>query len=70
MFCSFCRDVLAQGLKGKYDYLDGITIGQSCLHLRQAYTSWDIHKNSGWSRYLPMPNHVQSPRAMPFLVGE
>lgn len=70
MFCPFCRDVLAQGLKGRYDYLDGITIGQSCVHLRQAYTSWEIHKNPGWSHYLPMPNHVQSPRAVPFLVGE
>jgi benzoyl-CoA reductase subunit C len=70
MFCPFCRDVLAQGLKGKYDYLDGIFIGQSCLHLRQAFTSWDIHKNPGWSYYLPMPSHVQSKRAVPFLVEE
>lgn len=70
MFCPFCRDVLAQGLKGRYDYLDGITIGQSCLHLRQAYTSWDIHKNPGWSHYLPIPSHLQSPRAAPFLVAE
>ncbi len=70
MFCPFCRDVLAQGLKGRYDYLDGITIGQSCIHLRQAYTSWEIHKNPGWSHYLPMPSHVQSPRAVPFLVKE
>ena len=70
MFCPFCRDVLAQGLKGRYDYLDGITIGQSCLHLRQAYTSWDIHINPGWSHYIPMPSHVQSPRAVPFLVAE
>jgi len=70
MFCPYCRDVLAQGLQGKYDYLDGITIGQSCLHLRQAFTSWEIHRNPGWSHYLPMPNHVQSPRAIPFLKGE
>jgi benzoyl-CoA reductase subunit C len=70
MFCPFCRDVLAQGLKGKYDYLDGIFISQSCLHLRQAFTSWDIHKNPGWSYYLPMPSHVQSKRAVPFLVEE
>ncbi len=70
MFCPFCRDVLAQGLKGKYDYLDGIAIAQSCIHLRQAYASWDIHRSPGWSHYLPMPNHVQSPRAVPFLVGE
>jgi len=70
MFCPFCRDVLAQGLKGKYDYLDGITIGQSCLHLRQTFTSWELHRNPGWSYFLHMPNHVQSKRAIPFLVEE
>jgi benzoyl-CoA reductase subunit C len=70
MFCPFCRDVLAQGLKGRYEYLDGIMIAQSCLHLRQAFTSWELHKNPGWSYYLPMPNHVQSERAVPFLVEE
>ena len=70
MFCPFCRDVLAQGLKGKYDYLDGIMISQSCLHLRQAFTSWELHKNPGWSYYLPMPSHVQSERSIPFLVEE
>jgi benzoyl-CoA reductase subunit C len=70
MFCPFCRDVLAQGLKGKYDYLDGIMIAQSCIHLRQSYSSWDIHKNPGWSHFLPMPSHVQSPRAVPFLSAE
>jgi benzoyl-CoA reductase subunit C len=70
MFCPFCRDVLAQGLKGKYDYLDGIMISQSCLHLRQAFTSWELHKNPGWSYFLPMPNHVQSKRAVPFLMEE
>ena len=70
MFCPFCRDVLAQGLKGRYDYLDGIMIAQSCLHLRQAFTSWEIHKNPGWSYFLPMPNHVQSKRSIPFLMEE
>lgn len=70
MFCPFCRDVLAQGLKGRYDYLDGIMIAQSCLHLRQAFSSWEIHKNPGWSYYLPMPNHVQSKRSIPFLKEE
>ncbi len=70
MFCPFCRDVLAQGLKGRYDYLDGIMIAQSCLHLRQAFSSWEIHKNPGWSHFLPMPNHVQSKRSIPFLMEE
>ena len=70
MFCPFCRDVLAQGLKNRYEYLDGIMIAQSCLHLRQAFSSWEIHKNPGWSHFLPMPNHVQSKRSIPFLMEE
>lgn len=70
MFCPFCRDCLAQGLKGRYEYLDGIMIAQSCLHIRQAFTSWRIHIPLDFNYYLPMPNHVQSPRALPYLKGE
>ena len=70
MFCPFCRDVLAQGLKGRYDYLDGITIAQSCLHVRQSFTSWQKHIPVDFSYYLCMPHHVQSKRSYPFLTGE
>ncbi len=70
MFCPFCRDCLAQGLKGRYDYLDGIMIAQSCLHIRQAYTSWEKHRPTEFSYYLCMPHHVQSPRALPYLTDE
>lgn len=70
MFCPVCRDVLAQGLKDRFNYLDGITISQACLHMRQAYASWDIHKPVEFSYFLPMPNHVQSQRAKPFLRAE
>ncbi|MFQ6037108.1 MAG: benzoyl-CoA reductase, bzd-type, subunit N [Candidatus Aminicenantales bacterium] len=70
MFCPFCRDCLAQGLKGRYDYLDGIVIAQSCLHIRQAFTSWRIHIPTEFTYYLPMPQNVQSPRAVPYLKGE
>ncbi|KPL07597.1 benzoyl-CoA reductase [bacterium SM23_57] len=70
MFCPFCRDVLAQGLKGRYNYLDGITLSQSCLHLRQAYTSWKMHVPVPFNFYLYMPNKVQTPAAKPYLTGE
>ncbi len=70
MFCPFCRDCLAQGLKGRYDYLDGLMIAQSCLHIRQAFTSWEKHRPPEFSYYLCMPHHVQSPRALPYLTGE
>ena len=72
MFCPFCRDCLAQGLKGRFDYLNGIMIAQSCLHIRQAYTSWEKHVKTedGFAYYLNMPHKVQSARALPFLKGE
>ena len=70
MFCPFCRDCLAQGLKGRFDYLDGITIAQSCLHIRQTFTSWDLHIPVDFKYYLPHPMHVQSPQAVPYLKEE
>jgi len=70
MYCPFCRDCLAQGLLGRYDYLDGIMISQSCLHMRQAFTSWKIHIPVEYNYYLYMPHGVQTPRAYPYLRGE
>ena len=70
MYCPFCRDCLAQGLKGRYDYLDGIMISQSCLHIRQAFTSWEKHIPKEFSYYMPMPNNVQSPHSVKYLAEE
>lgn len=70
MFCPFCRDVLAQGLKGRYEYLDGITIAQSCIHLRQTYRSWEENVPHDFTYYLPHPMHVASPHAVPYLYEE
>jgi benzoyl-CoA reductase subunit C len=57
-------------LQGRFDYLDGITIAQSCLHIRQAFTSWQKHVPIDYSYYLPMPQHVQSEHATSFLTKE
>ena len=70
MFCPFCRDCLAQGLKGRFDYLEGIIIAQSCLHIRQAFTSWDLHIPVDFNYYLPHPMNVQSSHAVPYLKEE
>ncbi len=70
MYCPFCRDVLAQGLKGRYDYMKGIVLAQSCLHLRQAYTSWKNHVPGDYSFYLYMPNKVQTEHARSYYSGE
>jgi benzoyl-CoA reductase subunit C len=64
MFCPFCRDSLAQGLLGRYDYAEGVTLTQSCIQYRQAFNSWRSHVPTvKWDYYLPMPNEVQSPHA-------
>jgi len=70
MFCPFCRDVLAQGLKGRYNYMKGIMISQSCLHLRQSFTSWRNHVPADYAYYLCMPSKVQTEHARPYLKGE
>jgi len=70
MFCPFCRDVLAQGLKGRYDYMKGIVLAQSCLHLRQSFTSWRNHVPVDFAHYIYMPNKVQTEHARPYYAGE
>ena len=61
MFCPFCRDTLAQGLLGRYDYAEGVTLTQSCIQYRQTFNSWREHVPTvKWDYYLPMPNEVQS----------
>jgi len=64
MFCPFCRDSLAQGLLGRFDYAQGVTLTQSCIQYRQTFTSWRMHVPTvEWDYYCPMPNDVQSPHA-------
>ncbi|NNG07082.1 MAG: benzoyl-CoA reductase [Desulfobacteraceae bacterium] len=70
MFCPFCRDCLGQGLEGKYDYLDGIMIAQSCLHIRQTFWSWEKHIPIDYAYYLYMPHSTQSSGRYEYLYGE
>jgi len=67
MYCPFCRDCLAQGLLGKYDYLDGLMISLSCLHIRQTFSSWAAHVPLEFHYSLPMPHAVHSKPAYPYL---
>jgi benzoyl-CoA reductase subunit C len=70
MYCHFCRDCLAQGLEGKFSYLDGIVEGQSCIHLRQAFNGWRLHIPIDYTYYIHVPHGVQTPRATPYLTKE
>ena len=70
MFCPLCRDCLAQGLKGRFDYLDGIVEGQSCLHLRQTFNAWRLHIPIDYTHWIHVPHGVQTPHAIPYLSQE
>lgn len=67
-FCSYCRDALAQGLQGRYSYLDGLTTAHCCIHIRQTYDSWQRHAPVPYKHYVYMPAHIQSQRAKPAFV--
>ncbi len=70
MYCPFCRDCLAQGLRGRYEYLDGIAIAHSCIHIRQAFSSWRLHVPVSYDYYIFMPAKPQSPAAQVLLAKE
>jgi benzoyl-CoA reductase subunit C len=70
MYCAFCRDVLAQGLTGRYDYLDGIAMGHTCIHIQQAFSSWQLHVPIPYSYYMFVPAGTQKPQAKAVMVAE
>jgi benzoyl-CoA reductase subunit C len=59
MFCTYCRDILAQGLTGKYDYLKGVVHVSCCEKIRNAYDSWVRHVPGARGYYLFMPQYVR-----------
>lgn len=68
MYCPFSRDCLAQGLEGRYDYLDGIMVAQSCVHIRQVFYTWEHHLTREFNYLMFMPQKVNNKEtALPFL---
>ena len=68
--CPFCHDVLNQGLRGRYDYLDGIVHSRSCDHLENAFHNWGKYVLTDFSHFIFMPGSIRSPRALPLLLKE
>jgi len=69
-YCAFCRDCLAQGLLGKYEYLDGLVHAHSCIHIAQTFSWWQKLLPLDYSHFIYMPAQVQSPRVKECLVAE
>ncbi|MBE0481135.1 MAG: 2-hydroxyacyl-CoA dehydratase [Dehalococcoidia bacterium] len=68
--CPFSRDALAQGLKGRYEYLDGMIMARTCSHVQGTFDNWKNYVPTPFIFYVWFPCHVQSPRAKPCLTGE
>lgn len=68
--CSFCRDCLGQGLKGKYDYLNGLTMAQTCLHTGQIFWIWSKEIPLEWSRFIAIPHSTQNVGRFEYLMEE
>lgn len=70
MYCPYCRDCLAQGLLGRYDYLDGITDAHTCSHILQTYDSWQTYVPVGFNHYVYMPSDLKSSESREMLLAE
>ncbi|MFC2017739.1 2-hydroxyacyl-CoA dehydratase [Chloroflexota bacterium] len=70
VYCSFCHDALAQGLKGKYNYLDGIANSYGCNHIRQTYWSWREHLPVSFSHHLYIPYYIRHRTARAVMYEE
>jgi benzoyl-CoA reductase subunit C len=69
-WCPFSRNCLAEGLRGHYDYLDGLVIGASCFHTQQVFSAWVKHIPVSLWHYLFVPGCIQSRSANACLTGE
>jgi benzoyl-CoA reductase subunit C len=47
--CATCRGCLELGLRGQYDYLDGLVYVQSCLAQSLTFSSWVMHRPTAFS---------------------
>ena len=68
--CPFSRDALAQGLKGRYDYLDGITMSRTCSHVQGTFDNWRNYVPTHFVHYIWFPCHRESSSAIPCLREE
>lgn len=67
--CPFSRDVLAQGLLGRYGYVDGVILASTCFHLRQTYRGWvqQVNGDDDFAHYFVMPHGTHAEGGNQFL---
>lgn len=68
--CYCTRDILNQFVKGRYDYLDGLSYAEACQWMRGAFQTSLQHRPSMYNHYVYMPDYVDGPRSKDLLRSE
>jgi benzoyl-CoA reductase/2-hydroxyglutaryl-CoA dehydratase subunit BcrC/BadD/HgdB len=66
--CPFLRSLLDVGLKGRYDFLDGVTFAHTCDVGAQFSGNWKINIKTGFSHFIDIP-HTMHDGAMEYQKG-
>lgn len=69
-WCAHCRSTMAEVLKDKYSYVDGLVYAVSCPHIFQVYNSWPRHKNISYTYDFWVPENPCNSFALDFLSQE
>lgn len=67
--CSFCRSSFDQALRGKYDYLDGYVVSNTCDNCGMMYDMWKYHVKVPYFYLINTP-HTKSKKAHNFFYEE
>lgn len=67
--CSFCRHSFNQALKGEYDFLDALTMFNSCDNVRRIYDHWTRHVGTPFTHFMTLPRKAE-PAQVEFFTGE
>lgn len=69
-WCPHTRSALAEALKGRYDYVDAILIGNSCPHIFQTFFSWSRNLSPSLSYDFWMPMNLRNSSVPEFMYKQ
>ena len=69
-YCAHSRGCLAQGLQGRYSYLDGLVDSHGCQQMLQTFYSWQKHRPLPFSHRVFVPQNRHHPQAANQLYQE
>jgi len=60
--CSFCRHALDMGLKGEFDFVDGLVWLNTCDNVRRIYDNWKRNVDTPFLHILSFPRKAGQPQ--------